>query len=40
MKCYTIEHRITCEVEIIFGYTLADAFRRSRLNPSMWKVIG
>lgn len=40
MKGYTIVNRITYEVEFIVGYDLADAFRRSRLNPSVWKVVG
>ena len=35
---YHIYNDKTSEEEIIFGYSLEDAFRRSKLDPSEWTV--
>lgn len=38
---FDIIHKTTQEKNIIFGYSLSDAFRRSpSLNPSEWECIG
>lgn len=37
---YDITNKETNEREIISGYWLADAFRRSKLNPDEWVVMG
>lgn len=36
---YTIENRQTHEETYIFGFNVADAFARSKLNRDDWRVV-
>lgn len=38
MMEYGIINNVTKEENIIFGYNVADAFRRSKLNSSEWSI--
>lgn len=37
---YTIENRQTLEIDIIFGYSIKNAFERAHLLPFEWNVLG
>ena len=38
---FDIIHKTTQEVQIIFGYSLSDAFNRTpSLNPNEWECVG
>ena len=36
---FTIKNHKTNEEDIIFGYSMADAMRRNRLNPIEWNIV-
>lgn len=37
---YEIKNKTTNEIDYIFGYSFADACRRSKLEPDEWVMLG